>query len=101
MKPETIEIVVSTLASMTTIIVSHQKTMKAQRRDFARHRLLHMIMEDQLNYEMFKQLPRNYSAILKDYDIYHKSGGNGEITLRVEAYKRWHDDIEQGKLKNS
>ena len=99
MKEELIEMVVSSVATITAVVISHKKTAREQRKDFARHRLLHMIMEDQLYYEMFKKLPRNYSAILKDYDIYHKNSGNGEITLKVDEYKRWYDSLTTDNRK--
>ena len=59
-----------------------------------------MIMEDEFRYESFGKIPSNYGNILSEYETYHKNGGNGEITLRVDDYKEWYADIERANLDN-
>ena len=52
-------------------------------------------MEDQFAWHADKKLPVNYENILNEYDIYHKAGGNGVITRKVQDYEVWKDDIEK------
>lgn len=75
---------------VTAWLASRQTT-----RSFAKQSILQLILEDQFNWTAFKQFPRNYVAIIKEYDSYHKNGGNGEITRKVEAYIKWYGEIEK------
>lgn len=74
---------------------------RASKRHSAKQSILQMIMEDQLNWSLFKKLPTNYSDILHDYDEYHKNGGNGEVTRRVDDYLAWRDDIQNNMKKEA
>ena len=44
-------------------------------------------------------LPTNYQAVLHEYDVYKKNGGNSYISQKVEEYKTWF--LEQEKYENS
>lgn len=85
-------VITAALPAGVTLITAWQGSRQSKKLA-AKQSILQMIMEDQFNWYAFKELPRNFSAILKEYDTYHNNGGNGEITLRVEAYKRWYDEI--------
>ena len=60
-----------------------------------------LIMEDEFGWQAFKQLPTNHDAILHEYDVYAKNGGNSDTHERVEAYKKWYSEIQNGIAKST
>lgn len=97
MTPELVEVIITVLTPTSATIFTAWLTYRQSSRHSAKHSILQLILEDQFNWLAFKQLPRNYSAILKEYEIYHKNGGNGEVTARVDDYKAWHSRVESEK----
>lgn len=84
--------------ALVTIVTAYFQG-RATKRHSAKQSILQMVMEDQLNWSLFKKLPTNYSDILHEYEEYHKNGGNGEVTRRVDDYLAWRDDIQKNMLK--
>lgn len=68
---------------------------RTSKKHSAKQSILQMIMEDEFRYETFGKLPTNYSNILKEYEVYHKNGGNGEVTKKVRDYEEWLAEIEE------
>lgn len=87
-------LIIASISSITTIICTIIQS-RQSKKHAAKQSILQMIIEDQFNWQGFKKAPNNYGNILDEYVVYHKNGGNGEITKRVEDYKKWHEDVAQ------
>lgn len=91
------EIIIATISAgfptIATIVTSamHAKT---ARMNAAKSSILQLIMEDRMDWRDGK-FPRNYQAVLHEFDIYTKAGGNSYVKERVEEYKKWYADIEK------
>lgn len=81
---------VKVLAPIATTIVTYVHTKRTALKHAAKQSILQMIMEDQFNWELFRKFPVNYSNIMNEYEVYHKNGGNGEVTKKVNEYKDWY-----------
>lgn len=79
---------------VVTTLVTYFYTRRANVRHSAKQSILQMIMEDQLNWEMFRKFPVNYGNIINEYEVYHKNGGNGEVTKKVNEYRDWYQKNE-------
>lgn len=77
-----------------TTIVTYFYTKRASARHSAKQSVLQMIMEDQFSWEIFRKFPVNYGNIINEYEVYHKNGGNGEVTKKVDEYKEWYKKNE-------
>lgn len=84
---------VPTAATAITAVVQT----RANSQHAAKQSILQMILEDQFNWYAERKLPINYQNIMEEYDTYHKNGGNGVITEKVEDYKRWFIAVEKEK----
>lgn len=82
-----------------TTIITYIYTKRASVRHSAKQSILQMIMEDQFNWELFRKFPVNYANILDEYENYHKNGGNGEVTKKVEEYNGWYQKNENSMLE--
>jgi hypothetical protein len=78
------------LVPVATTIITFIYTRRTSIRHAAKQSILQMIMEDQFNWELFRKFPVNYGNILDEYVVYHKNGGNGEVTKKVDEYKAWY-----------
>ena len=85
-----------------TTIITYFYTKRTSVRHSAKQSILQMVMEDQFNWELFRKFPVNYGNIINEYEVYHKNGGNGEVTKRVDEYKSWYmkNESEMKKMKN-
>lgn len=79
---------------MVTTIVTSVLNAKTARMNAAKSSILQLIMEDRMDWRDGK-FPRNYQAVLHEFDIYTKAGGNSYVKERVEEYKTWYAKIEQ------
>lgn len=86
------------LPTIATIVTAKIQA-KTVSRNAAKQSILQMILEDRMDWRDGK-LPSNYQAILHEFDIYTKAGGNSYIKERVEAYKAWHAKIEQERQQD-
>lgn len=91
------EQIITLIQSIVTIgvpslvtIVSYIKQSSQSKKHAAKQSILQMIMEDQLNWELFHKFPTNWGDIQDEYSVYSKNGGNGEITKRVHEYNDWY-----------
>lgn len=84
---------VSIVPTMTTIIATLIQN-RQSRKHSAKQSILQMIMEDQFSWEVYSKFPTNLHDIEAEYEIYHVNGGNGEITARVNEYKKWREHLE-------
>ncbi len=84
---------------VVTTIITYFCARRASIRHAAKQSILQMIMEDQFNWEIFRKFPMNYGNILDEYVIYHKNGGNGEVTRKVDEYKSWYNKNESFMLE--
>lgn len=78
------------LVPVATTIITFIYTRRTSIRHAAKQSILQMIMEDQFNWELFRKFPVNYGNIIDEYVVYHKNGGNGEVTKKVDEYKAWY-----------
>ena len=83
---------IPTLATTVTAIIQA----RASTRHAAKQSILQMILEDRVAVQE-KNLPTNYQNVLREYDEYHKNGGNSFVTDKVNDYKKWFSQIEKGK----
>jgi hypothetical protein len=84
--------------TIATIITALTQA-KATRRNAAKQSILQMILEDRMDYRDGK-LPTNYQAIMHEFDIYTKAGGNSYVAEKVGDYKDWIRAIEQKTRDN-
>lgn len=82
------------LIPVAATIASYLKLSKESKKHAAKQSILQMIMEDQFNWELFRKFPVNYANIHNEYKIYHKCGGNGEVTKKVKEYRIWYEENE-------
>lgn len=91
------EIIIATISAgfptIATIVTSamHAKT---ARMNAAKSSILQLMLEDRMDWRDGK-FPRNYQAVLHEFDIYTKAGGNSYVKERVEEYKKWYADLEK------
>ena len=81
-----------TLATAVTAIIQSRENNKHA----AKQSIFQMILEDHVAVGEGR-LPTNYQNVLKEYDIYHKTGGNSYVTEKVEAYKEWFITVQNSK----
>ena len=77
-----------------TTIGTYVQTKRFSAKHSAKQSITQMVIEDQINWELFRRFPTNYGNIENEYEIYHKNGGNGEVTKRVNEYKQWYAENE-------
>ena len=79
------------IPSITTIITS----LLAKRENYmhnAKQSILQLIVEDKIRV-MEGGIPENKQNILKEYDDYHKHGGNSYVHEKVDNYIKWYESI--------
>lgn len=81
---------VPTLATTITGLVQSRQS----RRHAAKQSIFQMILEDHVAHHE-GHTPTNYQSVLREYDEYHKNGGNSYVTEKVEDYKEWFDKIDK------
>ena len=86
-------------APIVVTLKTYYKLSSESKKHAAKQSILHMIMEDQFNWELFRKFPVNYGNITNEYQIYHDNGGNGEVTKKVEEYKRWYIANENSMIE--
>lgn len=90
------EIIIAAIsAGLPTVatIVNGMLQAKTAARNAAKQSILQMILEDRMDWRDGK-LPSNYQAILHEFDIYTKAGGNSYVEGRVQEYKSWYAAIQ-------
>lgn len=92
-----INIITVGIPSVTSIVVGFLNY-KAASRNSAKASILQLIMEDRMDWKDGK-FPSNYQAILHEYDVYKKNGGNSYVEERVNQYKDWYKGIQEEKAK--
>ena len=85
------------IPSATSIVVGFFNY-KISARNSAKSSILQLIMEDRMDWKDGK-FPSNYQAVLHEYDIYKKNGGNSYVEERVNQYKTWYKGIQEKKAK--
>lgn len=91
------EIIIATISTgLPTVatIIAALLQYRTSSRNAARQAILQMILEDQFNWYAFGRFPINYQSIIAEYETYHKNGGNGVITEKVDDYKKWFASLE-------
>lgn len=90
-------IIVVGIPSATSIIVGFFNY-KVASRNSAKSSILQLIMEDRMDWKDGK-FPSNYQAVLHEYDIYKKNGGNSYVESRVKEYIEWYKQIQVERAK--
>lgn len=72
-------------------------TRKLSRMHSAKQSILQMIMEDYIMVEDFGMLPRNYTNIHYEYDVYKKNDGNSDIDIKMAEYEAWYKALKAKK----
>ena len=96
------EIIIAAIsAGFPTIatIVTAKIQAKTASKNAAKQSILQMILEDRMDWRDGK-LPSNYQAILHEFDIYTRAGGNSYVADKVAEYKAWHAKIEQERQQD-
>ncbi len=93
-----VALITAGVPSLATLVASLWQN-RMNRRNSAKQSILQMIMEDQLSWELFKKFPVNYGNIQNEYEVYHKNGGNGEVTKKVREYNAWYEANEAHMLE--
>ena len=96
--PEVANAIITIIPTLTTIFATINQN-RLSKKHAAKQSILQMILEDQLSWELFRKFPVNYGNIQDEYAIYHKCGGNGEVTKKVEDYKVWYKANEDKMLE--
>lgn len=68
---------------------------RSNNRNAAKDSILQMIMEDKMDF-LYGGFPTNYQNILHEYDTYHKNGGNSYVSEKVDNYKKWFIQVQEG-----
>lgn len=92
-------LVTACVPAVVTVITYLQQSRQAKKHA-AKQSILQMIMEDQLNWELFRKFPVNYGNIQNEYEVYHENGGNGEVTKKVRGYNKWYELNEDSMLQH-
>lgn len=92
-----INVIAVGVPSATSVIVGFFNY-KVASRNSAKSSILQLIMEDRMDWKDGK-FPSNYQAVLHEYDIYKKNGGNSYVEERVNQYKVWYKEIQEAKAK--
>ena len=93
------ELVISVMTLGSTV-VSYCGIRRQNNRSEAKQSLLMMINDDQMRWELYKEIPKNWADIQDEYDRYHKAGGNGMMTKRVHDYNEWYNNVQEQILAN-
>ena len=76
-------------------IVTYFLQNKTNRRHQAKQSILQEITEDKVGWYCDRKFPENQQRIQDEYEEYHKNGGNGTITRKVNEYFAWVAGIEK------
>ena len=79
-------------ASVTLILELNNK--KLNKQHAAKQSILQMILEDRVRVSS-GGLPENYQAILHEFDIYTKNGGNSYVHRKVDEYIEWYEGFKK------
>ena len=88
------ELVISVMTFGSTVF-SYLNIKRQNNRSEAKQALLMMINDDQMRWELYKEIPKNWADIQDEYEKYHKAGGNGMMTKRVLDYNKWYNDVQE------
>lgn len=83
---------IPTIATTITAILQARTSNKHA----AKQSIFQMILEDHVAANEGR-LPTNYQNILREYDIYHRNGGNSYVTEKVDAYKTWFKNLQNSQ----
>ena len=81
------------LPTSATIIATAMQN-RASRRNAAKASIENKVMWDEFGWEIFGRYPTNYGEIHDEYQIYHRNGGNGDITRLVKQYDEWFESVD-------
>lgn len=90
----------TTATAVSTVYLNSQRKKdkeamkRASERNSSKSSIQNMITQDIIRVELLGKLPENKDAIEKEYDNYHKLGGNGTITRQVNDYNSWYNSKE-------
>lgn len=90
----------TTATAVSTVYLNSQRKKdkeamkRASERNAAKSSIQNMITQDIIRVELLGKLPENKDAIEKEYENYHKLGGNGTITRQVHDYDSWYSSKE-------
>ena len=88
------ELVISVMTFGSTLF-SYLNIKKQNNRSEAKQALLMMINDDQMRWELYKKIPKNWADIQDEYEKYHKADGNGMMTKRVNDYNKWYNEVQE------
>lgn len=88
-------------AGMPTIatIVNGLLQYRRSNQHSAKQSIFQMILEDRISVQEGK-LPTNYQNVLKEFDLYHKTGGNSYVEEKVNDYKKWFIETQNKMTKH-
>ena len=92
-----VALITAGVPSLTNIITARRQRGLSKMHS-AKQSILQMQMEDIINFEILKKLPRNYTNIHYEYDNYKAEGGNSDIDIKMKEYEDWYSGIKGGKI---
>lgn len=90
-----VALITAGVPSLTNIITARRQRSLSKMHS-AKQSILQMQMEDIINFEILKKLPRNYTNIHYEYDNYKAEGGNSDIDIKMKEYEDWYSRIKGG-----
>jgi len=92
------EILIAIIPAIVTLVTTILNRIDSNK-NYSKMFILQMIGEDRLK-EHLGIMPVNYQAVLHEFDIYTKNGGNSYVKEKVEEYKKWYKDLDNGGHNN-
>lgn len=90
---------VISIATLGSTVFSYLGIRRQNNRSEAKQAILMLANDDQMRWELYKEIPKNWKDIQDEYEKYHKAGGNGMITKRVQDYNAWYNEVQKELAK--
>lgn len=82
----------TTIPSLVTAVTAKRSSKDAELH-YAKQSILQLILEDRFKVEVYHKSPENYQAVMKEFDIYTKAGGNSYVHDKVVDYEKWYNEV--------
>lgn len=94
-----VALITAGLPTCVTVLATALQNRRS-RRDVARQSIESKIMWDEFGWEIFGRYPTNYGEIQDLYAIYHRNGGDGDVTRQVTEYGEWFEMVDAAVRKD-
>lgn len=94
-----VALITAGLPTCVTVLATALQNRRS-RRDVARQSIESKIMWDEFGWEIFGRYPTNYGEIQDLYTVYHRNGGDGDVTRQVTEYNEWFELVDVSVRKD-